>query len=141
MKLNPYLIFNGQCREAFLFYEQCLGGKIAYMATFGEAPPDQQLPAAMRDRIMHAMLMFDDNMLMASDAPSDKPQPASSTHLAVEAVTPEKAESLFASLSEGAHVTMPLGETFWAYRFGMLTDRFGIPWMISAGKPMEPPAA
>ena len=59
--------------------------------------------------------------------------------LAVETVTPEKAEAVFASLSEGARITMPLGETFWAYRFGMLIDKFGVPWMVSAGKPMDAP--
>ena len=137
MKLTPYLMFNGQCREAFEQYEQWLGGKIVYMGTYGEAPGEFQGTPEMRDRIMHATLMFDGNSLMASDCPPDAPPLPPSTHLAVETVTPEKAESLFAALSEGAEITMPLGETFWAYRFGMLTDKFGVQWMVSAGKPME----
>ena len=67
MKLSPYLMFDGQCREAFKFYEQCLGGKIAYMGTYAEAPADQQAAPEMRGRIMHATLLFDDNAIMASD--------------------------------------------------------------------------
>ena len=140
MKLTPYLMFDGQCREAFQFYERCLHGKVVYMGTYGEAPGEYRGTPEMRDRIMHATLMFDGNSLMASDCPPGTPQPPPSTHLAVETVTPEKAEALFAVLSEGAQITMPLGETFWAYRFGMLTDKFGVQWMVSAGKPMEPPA-
>ena len=141
MKLTPYLMFNGQCREAFEQYARWLDGRIVSMSTYGEAPADMKCPAEMRDRIMHATLHFDGNSLMASDCPPDTPALPPSTHLAVETVTPEKAESLFAALSEGAEITMPLGETFWAYRFGMLTDRFGVQWMVSAGKPMEAPAS
>ncbi len=137
MKLSPYLMFNGQCREAFQFYERCLQGKILYMGTYAEAPDGQAPLCGMPERIMHATLLFNDSTLMASDAPVDQAQPPSSTHLAVEAQSPEHAQTLFASLSEGAKITMPLTETFWAYRFGMLTDKFGVPWMVSAGKPME----
>lgn len=137
MKLSPYLMFDGQCREAFGFYEQCLGGTIVYMGTYAEAPSDQQAAPEMRDRIMHATLLFDDNAIMASDGPVGQPPPSASNYLAVGVETPEKAEALFAALSEGAQITMPLGETFWAHRFGMLTDRFGVPWMVSADKAMN----
>ncbi len=136
MKLNPYLMFNGQCREAFEFYRQCLGGDLFSM-TYGEAPHSEAPPTALPERILHTTLDFGENQLMGSDAPTDQPQSPSSTHLAIEADNPEHAEALFHSLGEGGRVTMPLSETFWAYKFGMCTDRFGVPWMVSAGKPMD----
>jgi len=133
MLLNPYLIFNGQCAEAFNHYAQCLGGKIEMMLKQGDAPIAARIPAERHNNIMHAQLSVGQWVLMGSDAPEEhyeKPQGFSVT-LSVE--QPAEAERLFAALSAGGNVTMALQETFWAKRFGMFVDRFGIPWMINGG--------
>ncbi len=132
MQLSPYLVFDGKCREAFQFYEQCLGGSIVTMMRYADAPPGGPPPWS-EEGIMHASLTFDGQTLMGSDGPTDgTPR---STHLAVETMDPERAEQVFSALGEGGSIRMPMQETFWAERFGMLTDRFGVPWMVSAGKP------
>ncbi|MGE8498652.1 MAG: VOC family protein [Pseudomonas sp.] len=131
MKLNPYLIFDGQAEAAFTFYAQCLGGTLELMR-FGESPARDDVPAEFHDRIMHACLTLDGQMLMASD---DMPgQPYSgikgcSVTLNVDSVA--EAERLFEALSAQGQVQMPLAKTFWAARFAMLVDRFGVPWMIN----------
>ena len=134
MQLNPYLTFNGQCESAFKFYEQCLGGKIVMMMTHGESPMSEQTAEEWRDKILHAQLTIGDIILMGSDAPPDyfeKPQ-GFSVNLQFEDVA--EAERVFQALAEGGTVRMPLQETFWAKRFGMFVDRFGIPWMINCSE-------
>ncbi|OYQ62157.1 hypothetical protein B9G53_23665 [Pseudanabaena sp. SR411] len=134
MQLNPYLTFNGQCEAAFKFYEQCLGGKIVMMMTHGESPMSEQTAEEWRDKILHAQLTIGDIVLMGSDAPPDyfeKPQ-GFSINLQFEDVA--EAERVFQALAEGGTVRMPLQETFWAKRFGMFVDRFGIPWMINCSE-------
>jgi PhnB protein len=134
MQLNPYLTFNGQCETAFKFYEQCLGGKIVMMMTHGESPISEQTAEAWRDKILHAQLTIGDIVLMGSDAPPDyfeKPQ-GFSVNLQFEDVA--EAERVFQALTESGTVRMPLQETFWAKRFGMFVDRFGIPWMINCSE-------
>jgi PhnB protein len=131
MQLNPCLTFDGQCETAFKFYERCLGGNIAAMLTYGTSPMAEQVPAEWRNKVMHARLVVGDEVLMGSDAPPgryEKPQGVTVT-LGVDDVG--EAERIFSALAEGASVGMPLQETFWAVRFGMLVDRFGIPWMIN----------
>ena len=132
MQINPYLIFDGQCREAFTAYEKCLGGK-AQLTTYGDAPPTGG-PSQPPDRIMHAHLEAQGAMLMGSDGPGgDGAKDSVWVSLSVDAV--EEAERVFGELSEGGHVVMPIGETFWALRFGMLKDRFGVSWMVNCSKP------
>jgi len=134
MKLNPYLVFSGQCEAAFRYYEQCLRGKIAAMITHAGTPAEGQVPPEWRNKIMHARLMVGDQVLMGSDAPPDhfeKPQGFSVT-LNIE--DPTEAERIFHALAESGTVRMPIQQTFWAVRFGMLVDRFGIPWMINCEK-------
>lgn len=131
MKLNPYLSFNDECKAAFKFYEQCLGGKIDTMMTYGESPMADQTPTDKLDKIMHASLIVGDTVLMGSDAPPgflEKPQGFS---VSLVFTAPEEAERIFNALAENGTVRMPIQETFWSPRFGMLTDRFGIPWMIN----------
>jgi PhnB protein len=131
MQVNPYLIFDGQCETAFTFYERCLGGTIAALLTYGESPMADRTPSEGRGKIMHARLVVGDTVLMGSDAPPgryEKPQGISVT-LGVD--EPGEAERIFNALAEGGSVGMPLQETFWALRFGMVVDRFGIPWMIN----------
>jgi PhnB protein len=136
MQLNPYLTFNGQCEEAFKFYEKCLGGKIVMMMTFGDSPMAEQAPPDWRKKIIHATLALGDHVLSGSDAPPDrykKPQGFFVT-LGVDAAA--EADRIFKALAENGAVEMPIQETFWALRFGMLVDQFGTPWMINCSKPM-----
>jgi PhnB protein len=128
MKLNPYLFFQGQCKAAMEFYVQVLGAKVLMMMDHSQAPPEHMAPGVSKDWIMHARIEFKGQVLMAGDGPSE-PMTGSSLSLLVD--TPEEAEQLFAALSEGGSVQMPMAQTFWAVRFGMLTDKFGIPWMIN----------
>jgi PhnB protein len=134
MLSNPYLVFNGNCEQAFKFYEKVLGGKITAMLTFGEAPASEQQELGSRDKIMHARMEFGGNTLMASDSPPSYFEPMKGMSVALHVDTPEEAERVYKAFAEGADVKMPLEETFWATRFGMLTDRFGTPWMINCGK-------
>jgi PhnB protein len=131
MQLNPYLIFDGQCEAAFKFYEKTLGGKIEAMMTFGGSPMEDRAPAEWRDKIMHARLTVGSNVLMGSDAPPDRYQPMKGITVSIGVDDPAEAERIFHALAEGAIVQMPIQQTFWAARFGMLTDRFGTPWMIN----------
>lgn len=135
MQWFPYLALNGRCKEAFEFYEKCLGGKIVAMAGYDDMPNAEELPAAMRGRIMHARLVLGDQVLMGCDAHPDMPYDGiRGCDVAIQAKTPEEAERLFAVLSEGGTVQMPIGETFFSARFAMFTDRFGVPWMINCEK-------
>lgn len=130
MQSNTYLFFDGECKAAFKFYEQCLGGKIDAMMTYGDAPMSEEFPSEQRDRIMHANLTVGSMVLMGSDTPPDdfqKPQ-GFSVHLLFDDLV--EAERIFQKLAENGTVKMPFQETFWSTRFGMLVDQFGTPWMI-----------
>lgn len=131
MQLNPYLAFDGTCAEAFRFYEKALGGTIVMMMTHGESPMAEQTPPGSRDRIMHAQIRVGDDILMGSDAPTGQHQAMSGFYVSLIPNTPEEAERVFAALSAGGDVRMPLQQTFWSPRFGMLADRFGTPWMVN----------
>lgn len=129
MDLNAYLHFNGNCDEAFKFYERALGGKIEMRSTFGESPMADQMPA-MKDRIVHMRIRIGDQLLMGSDSPPERYSPPQGFSLSLGTKTPEEAEKMFAALSAGGQVHMPMAESFFAKRFGMLVDKFGIPWMV-----------
>ncbi len=134
MKLNPYLMFNGQCEQAFKFYEQCLNGKITAMMTYAEAPDPamvEQTPPEWRSKIMHTSLKFADQELMGSDSPPDYYEAAKGFSVSITLNDPVEAERIFHTLAENGTVRMPLQQTFWAHRFGMLVDQFGTPWMIN----------
>jgi PhnB protein len=136
MQLNAYLYFNGQCEAAFQFYEQLLGGKIEAMIPHAGTPAEQHTPPEWRDKIMHARLTVGNNVLMGSDAPPGHYHEASKGYsVSIGLDDPQQAERIFQALAEGGTVRMPLQTTFWAARFGMLADRFGIPWMINCEEP------
>jgi PhnB protein len=135
MKLNSYLSFDGQCKAAFKFYEKCFGGTIVAMFSFGETPASEHVPAEFRDRIMHARLEVGDQALMGSDAVPEHPyEGIRGCYVSVNVEATAEAERIFAALAENGTVQMPIGETFWAARFGMLVDRFGVPWMVNCEK-------
>lgn len=132
MKVAPYLFFTGHCAEAFQVYETIFGGRIEAMMRYSDMPGDAGPPPSDPDIIMHACLMLGDQMLMASDAPPERSEgPMQSVSVSVTLETPAEAERVFAALSEGARIKMPMAPTFWSPRFGMLCDRFGTHWMIA----------
>ena len=131
MQLNPYLMFNGNCEAAFKFYEKVLGGTIEAMMPHEGTPAEEHVPAEWRKKIMHARLVVGDEVLMASDAPPEHFQPMKGFSVSLNVDKPAEAERIFQALSEKGSITMPLQQTFWASRFGMLVDQFGTPWMIN----------
>jgi PhnB protein len=131
MQLNPYLLFGGQCEAAFRYYEKVLGGKITAMMPHEGTPAESQVPAEWRKKIIHARLAIGDEVLMGSDAPPDRYKPPQGFSVSVQVKTPEDADRIFHALADNGKVTMPLGKTFFSSAFGMLTDQFGIPWMVN----------
>lgn len=136
MLINTYLVFDGRCQEAFQFYAQVLGGTIRAMIPHGGSPAGQSVPANWQDKIMHADMAVGNGSLMGSDAPPDHYQPMAGFSVSIQVDQPAEAERLYHALVEGGTPRMPIQETFWAQRFGMLVDRFGTPWMINCMKPM-----
>lgn len=132
MQLNPYLMFKGNCQEAFEFYERALGGKIETIHRYAGSPAESHIAPEWRDKVMHARLIAGGQVLMGSDAPPEQNSGAPqgfSVSLTVEKTA--DADRIFQALSEGGYVRMPIQKTFWALRFGMLVDRFGVPWMVN----------
>jgi len=135
MQINPYLSFNGKCAAAFKFYEKVLSGKLLMMMTYGESPMAAQTAPDHKDRIMHARLAVGDMLLMGADAPPQFYTPMQGIVVTIGVDTPAEAERVFTALAENGTVRMPIQETFWAQRFGMLIDQFGTPWMVNCEKP------
>lgn len=131
MQLNPYIHFNGQCEAAFQLYQRCLGGKIEAMMTYAGTPAEEHVSPDWRNKIMHACLVADNTVLMGSDARADHYKPPSGFSVSVQIKDSTEAERIFNALAENGKVHMPIQPTFWAARFGMLTDQFGIPWMVN----------
>lgn len=134
MKINPYLSFDGQCQAALELYARCLGGAIVYSTTYGASPMATQVPAEWTARIYHATFAVGEQTFGAADAPPGTYRSPQGFTLTIHMDDPAGAERVFGSLSEGGTIQMPMQETHWARRFGMVTDRFGIPWMINCGE-------
>lgn len=135
MQINPYLHFNGQCKTAFEFYAQALGGKIEAMLRYSDSPNPEQNPSGCEDKIMHALLKVGTNVLMGSDSPPQFHEPAKGFSITISVDDTADAERIFHALADNGTVRMPIQETFWALRFGVLVDRFGTPWMINCMRP------
>ena len=131
MQLNPYLVFNGDCAEAFKFYEQALGAKIEALMTFAGSPAAEHVPAEFADKVLHAVMKIDGQTVMASDAPPGKYERPTGISVSISLNDRERGERIFNALAEGGKVEMPFQKTFWAEGFGMCSDRFGIPWMVN----------
>lgn len=138
MKLNTYLNYGGNCAEAFGFYEKELGAKIEMLMTHAQSPVPG-LGDEMKDKVLYASLSIADTVVMGSDVPADRFQPMRSVYLCLGVDSDAEAERIYALLSEGGQVFMPIQETFFASRFAQLRDRFGTSWMIIHEKPMGPP--
>ncbi len=134
MKFVPYLSFDGRCREAFTFYADVLGGEIMAMISHGDTPAGEHVPAEWRDKIINAHLIVGDQALMGADSPPDRGD-AAKTGFSVSIQIDDEAgaERIFNAFAEGGVVIMPFGPTFWAKKFGMVTDKYGTPWMVNCG--------
>jgi PhnB protein len=136
MKINPYLSFDGTCKQAFTFYAEVLHGQIPMMMTYADAPPGMPCPPDAGDKVMHTRLLVGDQVLMGSDAPPGGYHAPQGVHVTLNIEVPSEAERVYAALSAGGTVQMELQETFWAWRFAMFSDKFGTAWMINCEKPM-----
>jgi PhnB protein len=138
-EVTTFLNFDGDCREAMQFYKQCFGAEL-FLMPYGDAPGDPAWKAPeVKDRIIHSGLMKGPlTILMAADVmPGAAARQRNGFGVGIQCESVAEIDALFAALAEGGTVTMPLQETFWATRFGMLTDRFGICWMLNLGKPAQ----
>ncbi len=137
MKLYTYLNYGGNCEQAFRFYEQHLGGKITMMTTHGQQPNAGQVAPGWKDKVLHARIAMGETILMGADIPPDRFQPMRSAYLSLTVDSNEEAERIYALLSEGGQIFMPMEETFFAFRFAMLRDGFGTSWMILHERPQN----
>ena len=132
MQVQPYLFFNGRCEEALNFYRTALGAEIKGLMRFKEAPdppPADMLPPGSDDKVMHALVQIGDSTVMASDGCTREPN-FQGFSLSLDLPDAAAADRTFAALADGGEVTMPMAATFWSPRFGSVTDRFGVSWMV-----------
>jgi PhnB protein len=139
MTITPLLWFRGDCAEAFRLYERALGGTIVTLMTYAAARQDT-VPPDWRDKTFHATLKVGDHVLMGGDPLPEQYQPMQGVQLTIGLSDPAEADRVFQLLAEGGTVSMPLQETFWAARFGAVTDRFGIVWLINCEAAADPSA-
>ena len=139
--MEAYLSFNGNCAEAFAFYAEALGGKTLFSMSFGESPMGAQTPAAYKDKVMHATFEARGFKIMGSDMPPGMAfKGYEGFSLSVQGGSVDEGRKLFDALAAGGTVTMPYGPQFWAAGFGMLVDKFGVPWMVNVEDPNFKPA-
>jgi PhnB protein len=131
MQMNPHLSFDGQCETAFKFYEQCLGAQLDALFRYAGTPLAEQVPPDWQDKVMHCSLTIGQQELTGADVAPDQYQEPKGFSLSLQIKSADKAERIFRELSEGGTIVVPLEKTFWAARFGMVVDRFGIPWLIN----------
>ena len=141
MLVQPYLMFNGKCEEAIEFYRKAIGAEVEMLMRFKDAPdkpPPGMVPPNWDNKVMHACMKIGDAQVMASDGCSQEAPGFKGITLSLAVANEAEADRKFAGLSQGGQVTMPLGKTFFSPRFGMLTDKFGVSWMVLV--PGEMPA-
>lgn len=135
MQLLTYLNYGGNCAEAFRFYEQHLGGRITMMMKHGEGPDKSEVPPELKDAVLHARMTIGGTDLLGADVPPDRFQPMRSAYLTLTLDSTADAERIYALLSDNGEVFMPIQETFFAFRFAMLRDKFGTSWMLLHERP------
>jgi len=131
MQMTPYLSFDGQCEAAFKFYEQCLGAQPGAIFRYAGTPMADQVPAGWQDKIMHGSVTVGGQELMGGDVAPGQYEAPKGISLSLQIKSAAEAERIFQEMARDGRVTMPLEKTFWAERFGMVVDRFGIPWLIN----------
>jgi len=132
MLVQPYLFFGGRCEEALEFYGKAIGAKVERLVRFKENPePQPEMPDCFDEKIMHASVSIGATTFMASDGRCEGPPTFEGFSLSLTVPNEEEAERAFKALGENGTVVMPLEKTFWASKFGMLEDRFGVSWMVS----------
>jgi PhnB protein len=134
MQVQVYLFFAGRCEEAVEFYKKTLGAEVMMLMRFKDSPEPPQagmIPPGSDDKVMHTSLRIGDTIVMASDGRCEGAPSFQGFSLSLTVADEAEAERVFAALAEGGQVQMPLSKTFWSLRFGMLSDRFGVGWMIS----------
>ena len=132
MQIIPYLSFKGDCEEAFTFYAQCLGGQVGALFRYAGSPMADQVPPDWQDKVMHGSVTVGTQELMGDDVAAGY-EPSKGFTLSIQIASVADAERIFKELADGGTVVLPIAKTFWAERFGMLVDRFGIPWQINCG--------
>jgi PhnB protein len=130
MRVQPYLFFEGRCEEALEFYRRALGAEVEMLMRFKDSPDPGSCAAGAEDKVMHASFRIGDSTLMASDGSCQGQPSFQGISLSLTAADDAEAERLFAALAEGGQVQVPLAKTFFSSRFGMVADRFGVPWMV-----------
>lgn len=138
MQMNPYLNFGGDCEEAFNFYEECLDGKLGEIFRYAGTPVSEQVPADWQNKVMHGSMTIGEQVLMGADIAPDRYEKPLGFSLSLQIKNTTQAERIFQLLAKGGTVVMPLQKTFWAARFGVLVDRFGISWMINCEGSEQP---
>ena len=134
--MEAYLSFNGNAAEALAFYAESLGGRIIFSMTFGDSPMGSETPADYKNKIMHATFEARGKQLMASDLPPGMAfEGYKGFTLSVQAKDVPEGEQLFKALAAGGKITMPYAATFWSPGFGMVEDKFGVPWMVNVDDP------
>ena len=139
MQVTTYLSFKGDCESAFKFYEQCLGGHLGAIFRYEGSPLAGQVPADWSDKVMHGSLRLGEQVLMGGDVAPDRYEEPRGFSLSLQIESTSDAERVFHDLARNGRVVMPLEKTFWAARFGMVVDRFGIPWLINCEASDQPP--
>ncbi|MGF1475559.1 MAG: VOC family protein [Geminicoccaceae bacterium] len=135
MNLNSYLFFDGRCEEALRFYAELLGGEIETLMTYKGSPMEDQTDPGWHDKIMHGSVKLGGQSLMGSDSPPQHFHTTQGFGVSISLDDVAEGEHVFKALAENGQVTMPFQKTFWAHGFGMVTDRFGTPWMVNCDQP------
>jgi PhnB protein len=130
MELQPYLFFDGRCEEAIAFYQSALGAEVTMLMRYKDCPQPDMISPGSGEKVMHANLRIGGSTVLASDGQCKGQPNFQGFAVSITAADPAEAERLFAALSDGGQVQMPLAETFFSPRFGMLADRFGVSWMV-----------
>ncbi len=135
LEVSAYLSFKGDCEAAFKYYEEVLGAKPGLLFSYANSPVAEVIPEGWANKIMHGSVRIGETLLEGADAPPERYEKPQGFSLSLNVANPDEAERLFEKLANGGQVLYPIAKTFWSERFGMVVDRFGIPWMINCETP------
>lgn len=134
MQINPYLHYDGNCEEAFKFYEKAIGAKIDVIMHVEGSPAAEHMPPSMAKKVLHGQISIGGEVIMASDCPPDYFEKMQGFSVSLHPETAAEGEKLFNALADGGEVKMPFAATFWSNGFGMCIDKFGVPWMVNTAQ-------